>query len=44
MSKISTAKKHDLSCGFANVWGGGLNRYELFIIGKMDLNGYKIIT
>ena len=31
MSKISceTARKHDLSCGFANVGGGVLNSYKI---------------
>ena len=30
MSKIScvAARKHDMSCGFANVWGGVLNSYN----------------
>ena len=31
MSKIScvAARKHDVSCGFANVGGGVLNRYNI---------------
>ena len=33
MSKIScvAARKHDMSCGFANVWGGVLNSYHFLM-------------